>query len=110
MSLTMPSVTMRAIVELLGRGGQEREDDAEGGALAGLALNTDVAAVLLDDAFGDRQAQAGAVGLGSEKQFEQPGQVFCWDAGATVLDGEAKLPLCHQTFLASETGAGSRSE
>ena len=67
------------------------EEDLEGGAFVGLALDGDGAAVFLDDAPGDEQAQAGAVGLGGEERLEQALHVLGRDADAVILDGEPEV-------------------
>ena len=71
--------------------GRGREEDLEGGAFVGLALDGDGAAMLLDDAPGDEQAQAGAVGFGGEERLEQARHVLGRDADAVVLDREPEL-------------------
>src|SRR5208282_2309712 len=63
------------------RGG---EKDLEGGAFVGLALDADGAVVFLDDAPGDEQAQAGAVGLGGEERFEEALHILGGDADAVI--------------------------
>src|ERR1700677_349862 len=63
------------------------EMDDEGGALAGFAFGGDGAAMFLDDAVGEAQAQAGAFadGFGGEEGVEDFGQVFRRNAWAVVL-------------------------
>ena len=54
--------------------GWQRQPDGEAGALAGGGLDLDRAAVVLDDAVADRQAQAGPLAdrLGGEEGVEDP--------------------------------------
>jgi hypothetical protein len=67
-------------------GSSERQVDVKDGALAGHALDDDPAAVTLDDAHADRQAQAGALShrLRGEEWLEQPGLDLERDTGAGV--------------------------
>src|SRR6516225_4506884 len=72
----------------------ERQVDREGGALAELALDGDLAAVELDEAAGERQPEArplgaGAAGLGELLELpEQPRQILARDADAGVGDAD----------------------
>src|ERR1043165_6879293 len=50
--------------------GREREFDGEACAVAGAAVGADCAAVLLDDLFGDGEAEARALLLGGEERLE----------------------------------------
>ena len=65
-----------------------RQVDAEGRALADLAVGEDVAARLLDDAVDGGQAEAGALAdiLGGEERLEDLGHDLGRHAGAGVLD------------------------
>ena len=49
-----------------------------------MTVDGDGAAVLLDDALDDGQAQAGAAGLGGEEGVEEVGEVLLRDAAAGV--------------------------
>ena len=75
---------------LVGR--PEGQEDGEGRALAELALDLDLAAVELDEAARERQAEAGALGadavrLGELLELaEQPRQILARDADAGVGD------------------------
>src|SRR5208337_4847457 len=79
------------IVLAFWRGGQGEQEAA---ALAGRAFGPDAAAVLLDDAAAEGQAQAGAAhgaGVGSVSLLEAVEDMFqflCGDAAALVLDDE----------------------
>src|SRR5258708_774862 len=55
-------------------------------AVAGLALEDDLAAVLLDDLLDGRQAQSGAEILGAEERLEAAGEDRGRDSWAGVLD------------------------
>src|SRR6266702_3672296 len=68
------------------------EADAELG-VAGFGGEGNGAAVLVDDALDDAQAQAGANadGLGGVEGIEDAGLAFEWDAGAVVGDGYVKV-------------------
>ena len=72
-------------------GGIRGEKDADDGAVrgvAGVALERDGAAVLVDDAAADPEAQAGSVlALGGEEGLEEVGPDVVRDAGAVVRDG-----------------------
>ena len=61
--------------------------------VAGLGGEGDGAAVLLDDALHDAEAEAGAGsdGLGGVEGVEDVGLAFEWDAGAVVGDGDAEV-------------------
>jgi len=67
--------------------------DAEARAAARFAAHVDAAVVLLDDAVGERQAQAGAAthGLGREERVEDARQMLGSDAAAVVLDLDPDL-------------------
>ncbi len=72
---------------------RQREIQIEGCALAGLALHPNLARMLLNDAVGHRQAQAGALalafsrrGLGGEERIVDALDVFLRNAGAGVGD------------------------
>ncbi len=69
----------------------EGEADAELG-VAGFGGEGDGAAVLLDDALDDAEAEAGAdaYGLGGVEGVEDVGLAFERDAGAVVGDGDAE--------------------
>src|SRR3989338_369136 len=71
-----------------GRDRRQREFDQERSALAGARAAVDGAAVLLDDAVADGQAQAGAPagGLGGEEGVVDLAQVLRGDADAGVAD------------------------
>src|SRR5229473_1897613 len=77
-----------SLMELL----SQRQDHAECGSAIEFAFDGDGAVVLLDDAAGDRQAQAGPVGFGREKWFKHSSHVFRRNSRARVLDGNAELP------------------
>src|SRR4051812_38433338 len=69
------------------------EFHVEAGALAGLALHTDLAGVFLDDAVGDREPEAGATAatlrrtiLGGEEWIVNAMNMFGRDARASVAD------------------------
>ena len=68
--------------------GSLRQVDGETTPFADAAGHVDPAAVLLHDAIGDRQAQAGAGAdlLGGEERFEKLLQVLLGDADALVAD------------------------
>ena len=92
----MPSVQVRMAAMLEQRrahrqSGRSREEDVEGGAFAGLALDGDGAPMFLDDAPGDGQAQAGAVGFGGEERLEQARHILGRNADAVVFDGEPEV-------------------
>src|SRR5437762_647965 len=68
-----------------------REIEMELGASAGLALNADLAGVLLNDAVGDGKSEAGAAalagavgGLGGEERVVDARDVFGRDAASAV--------------------------
>ena len=65
-----------------------RQVDAEGGALADLAVGEDVAAGLLDDAVDGGEAEAGALAdlLGGEERLEDLGHHLRRHADAGILD------------------------
>ena len=86
-----------------GQSGRSREQDLEGGALAGAALHADGAPMLQDDAPRDRQAQAGAFGFGGEERLEQAGHVLRRNAGARVFDRNPKLRPGQRNPLAWRT-------
>src|SRR5450631_1925970 len=69
----------------------DRQHDGKLGALPRTACNPDVAAVVLDDAVGDRQSQAGPPGLGAEKRSEQFLQMLRQDAAAAVSNRNIDL-------------------
>ena len=62
----------------------EREPQAKGGALAGVALQLDAAAVFAHDALHDHQAKAGALFLGGEIGLEDAVDFFLRNAAARV--------------------------
>src|SRR6185295_14831305 len=64
----------------------KRDDHGEGSALAGFGLHPEVPAVVVDDAVGDGQPQAGTLagGLGGEGGFEDVADVLRGDPGAGV--------------------------
>src|SRR5688572_33411856 len=80
-----------AAADLLARG----DEQEEGGAAAGLALEPGAAAVVLDDRLHDRQAEAGARDRGGVgrvdpvERLEQLRLVLFRDADAVVLDLDA---------------------
>src|ERR1041385_5407624 len=75
------------------RHGPDGQREPERGALAGLGLDADAAAVELDDALADGQADAGAGVLVAAVQaledLEDAVEVARLDADAVVLDGDA---------------------
>ena len=78
---------------------QQRDLEPEGGAVAGLGFDADAPAHEVDDALGDRQAQAGAAveagggGVGLAEGLEQARLRTGGDADAGVADFEAQLVL-----------------
>src|SRR5262245_40543434 len=62
------------------------ELDAHRGAVAGLALDPDDAAVILDDALDDRQPEPGSVAPRREERVEDPRQGLGINAAAGVTD------------------------
>src|SRR5260221_522831 len=68
-----------------------RQEDREGGALAGLAVDEDEAAGLLDDAVdgGEAEAGAGADFLGREERLEDAREILARDADADAEIGRA---------------------
>src|SRR4051812_25938210 len=64
----------------------ERQEDAKAGAFGGFAVDLKFSAVLLDDALGHGQADAGAASFGGVVRLEDLGQDLRIDAGAGVGD------------------------
>ena len=63
----------------------DRECDLKGGSGWPTTLcSFDLAAVVFDDLFADRQAQAGAVGFGGEEWIEEPFGDLVRDAAAGI--------------------------
>ena len=103
----MPSVQVRGHVGAVRPQSIRRAgEDLEGGAFVGLALDGDGAAMFLDDALSDEQAQAGAVGLGGEKGLEQARHILGRDADAVIFDGEAEVRAVGGAGGFSGLGAG----
>src|SRR6266704_3227182 len=100
--------TLRASsMELL----RQRQYHAERGAAIEFAFDGDRAVVLLDNAAGDRQAQAGAVGFGREKWFKHSTHVFRGNARSRVLDSDAERnERCNLIFCSSSWCWISRRE
>src|ERR1035437_7093968 len=108
MSLSMPSlqVPVTLISEPQSRRRQpglchfqssgSREQDLEGGALAGLTLHANGTLMLQDDAPRDGQAQAGALGFGGEKRLEQARHILRRNTDACVFDHNPQVWLGHQ--------------
>src|SRR5689334_23230822 len=67
---------------------REREPDRERGPQRRAVLPADLAAVLLGDLPGDRQAQAGALRLRREELLEEPRPHVLGDPAAGVRDGD----------------------
>src|SRR5918993_3937952 len=95
-----------------GRGDGER--DAEGGAATGRALDGDVAGVLLHDAVGDGEAEAGAApdALGREERVVEAGDVLGRDADAGVddLDGDGAVGAAAALGGRAERDATARGD
>src|ERR1043166_1894816 len=70
--------------------GRERQFDGEACAVAGAAVGADCAAVLLDDLFGDGEAEARALLLGGEERLEDARAGLVVHAGAAVFDLDAR--------------------
>ena len=72
---------------------QDRQIDEEGRALAQCAFGADLAAVGVDDLFGQRQPQAGALPcfFGGEEGFKDALQGLLVHAGAGVRDADADI-------------------
>src|SRR5512141_14466 len=74
----------------------ERQREMERGTVVLAALGPDPAAVELDELLGDREAEAGAVGLLRERvvepleRLEQPLEIRLRDADAGVGDGDVQ--------------------
>ena len=68
-----------------------RKGDVKSRPLSNLAFHLDRAAMFVDDALGDGQAEAGAGEFGGKKGFEEVFQIFGSDARAGILDRDAKL-------------------
>ncbi len=66
----------------------EGQEDAEAGAGAGFGGDFDLAAVVLDDALGDEEAEAGAFGFGGVVGLEETGNLVGRDAVAGVEEGD----------------------
>src|SRR5437868_3700016 len=88
------SVTALCIHGLPGRDWDHREIEMELRTGAGLALNADLTGVLLNNAVGDRQAEAGATtfartvgGLGGEERIIDARDALRREAAAAVGDG-----------------------
>lgn len=66
------------------------QSNLEAGAFAEFALHVYVAAVILDDAVADGEAEAGAFAdlFGGEKRIVDFGEVFGGDAAAAVAEGD----------------------
>ena len=82
-----------------GGGGPGQNGEMERGALAGIALDPDLAAHQLGQALADGQAQAGAAvmagggGIHLLERFEQAVLLVQRDADAGVAHGEMQQPL-----------------
>src|SRR5947209_5462849 len=89
------TATTRAFTAGRSRRGQP---DGEGGAAPDGAVDLDLAAVLLDDAIADRQAEADVrpLVLGGEEGLEDALLDLGRDALAGVGDGEADLPVARE--------------
>jgi hypothetical protein len=79
-----------AVLGGLGAGGIDGQFDPEGGASARFTADMDVAAMLLDDAVGQRQSQPGPAAdrLGGEEGFEDAVDVFRRDAVSGIADAD----------------------
>ena len=73
----------------------DRQEDAEAGALAGVALDLEAASLVVDHPVGDAQTQAGAVAdaLGREERVEDLRQDLVGDAAAVVGDLDDDLAV-----------------
>src|SRR5687767_4910464 len=71
----------------------ERKRELELGAFALLARDLDLAAVRIDDAFGDREAEAGAAFFRAAVPvaIEDVGEGALFDAGALVAHGDDRV-------------------
>ena len=67
------------------------EVDEDVGALVGLGLDFDLAAVFADDAADDEEAEAGAGGFRGAVGFEEAAHLLGRDAGAVVGDGNQEI-------------------
>src|SRR5258708_10535801 len=74
------------------RPGQRRQHNLKRRAVIRLAHDADRAAMFLDDAPRDRQAQAGAAFFRGEKRVKQAGKMFRRNADPGVLNSNAQLP------------------
>ena len=67
------------------------EVDEDVGALVGLGLDFDLAAVLADDAADDEEAEAVAGGFCGAVRLEEAAHLLRGDAGAVVRDGDEEI-------------------
>jgi len=67
------------------------EMDEDVGALVGLGLDFDFAAVFADDAADDEQAEAGAGGFRGTVGFEEAAHLLGRDAGAVIGNGDEEF-------------------
>src|SRR5436190_22760696 len=84
MNWPLPSLLQHA--SALTRIVQRGQHYAEGSALVGFALHTDVPLMFLNDAPGDGQAEASAIWLGGKERFKEVAFGFGRDAYAAVPD------------------------
>src|SRR6478672_142744 len=98
-----------------GRGlaAHHRQPDGEGRALAWRRLDSDPAAVLLDQLLGDREAQAGAAGVavsrlvGAVEAVEDPVDHILVDADPGVGDADRR-PVAGAAHGAGDRATGRR--
>src|SRR4051794_29557245 len=95
-----------------GSGSPHRNDDPERGSRADLALDHDAAAVPVDDAVDNREAEAGALAdvLGREERIEDLRDHVGRDAGPVVGDGDLDVVRLLPGGDADRAAAVSRTD
>src|SRR5713101_1568707 len=81
-----------------------RKTQGELGSRSAVAAHRDLAAVLLDDAMDEREAETGAVVAGREERLERVSKVFGCNAVARVADrdlDQSRMALGRQPQLAA---------
>src|SRR3954470_20037965 len=91
MSSTPPRVISRDIRSMLPTAAVGRYAEPHARAAAGRGARLDRAAVRLDQTLRDREAEPGAASVGrSDEPIEDVGELIRIDAGACVIDDEAR--------------------
>ena len=81
------------------------QGEDKGGAALAAPLAAQIAAVLLGDALAEREAEAGAAGLGGIERIEEVGLGLDGDAGPLILDLDA-----HLLFAGAIDDLGARAQ